>query len=758
MITMSTVGMNRGKLTLAALGKATRLPVEFLRDLGLHDHASGGIGITYYGMTGEDIAVKHLTAMEATNRNSLPAGFTPAAYGQWRLQHARRADFLILVENERSCWVLWYHHFPALGLQGAYVDTTLLPEHIEALGTIYIHQEPGGAGEKFVQVILAHLAALKFAGKVLVLRMPERIKDPANLHAAVPEEFKDRLELLLRMSTLVELSGAAGQNGEPEPLSWEPPLPLAVDYPTPPFPVDCLPSWLAEWVQAEAEATQTPPDLAAMLALAFCGAGLAKKYRVGIRDGWSEPTNLYTVTALPPGDRKSAVYSEAMAPVQAFEREQQAEMAARIAELACEHRLLETRLKIAEAKAAKVTTPDELKECTAEAKKLAAELAEHEVPDPLQVFCDDVTPEKLGELIARQGGRMLQASPEGTAFEIAKGRYSEKANFDVYLKGHAGDPLRADRVSRPGDKADQPALSVALAVQPDVIHGLADQATMRGRGFLARFLYSMPTSRVGARRIAPPPVLGSVSRQFHECMLTLWRLPGATDDSGRPAPHLLRFSPDADAAMRTFETWLEPLLAEGQALSYLAGWANKLAGAIARIAAILHVAEAIGNNVPWQRPVSVATVAAAIRLGRDYLLPHAQAAFGVMAADGRTEDARRVLLWVVREERAEFKRWELHKDLKSQGRFPRVEDLNEPLKLLADHGYVRLRPAPTRQGPGRPADPVYEVNPLWDRRVNRANRENASEEAIQRGDLPDSPDLPDEPERQAEAPWQEGEL
>jgi hypothetical protein len=38
-------------------------------------------------------------------------------------------------------------------------------------------------------------------------------------------------------------------------------VPLGSDYATPPFPIDCLPVWLAAWVQAKAEATQTPPDL-----------------------------------------------------------------------------------------------------------------------------------------------------------------------------------------------------------------------------------------------------------------------------------------------------------------------------------------------------------------------------------------------------------------------------------------------------------------------------------------------------------------
>src|SRR5262249_6873547 len=180
-------------------------------------------------------------------------------------------------------------------------------------------------------------------------------------------------------------------------------------------------------------------------------------------------SNLFVEVTLPPGERKSAVFADVLEPVQAFELEEIERMKPFIAEAASEHRMLETRLKAAENKAAKAEDAAEQDALKEEAKKLAKELAEHIVPDPPECYCDDVTPEKLGQLLARQGGRMFQASAEGTAFEIAKGRYSETANFDVYLKGHAGDPLRTGRVTRQSEALNHPALSCALAVQPDVI-------------------------------------------------------------------------------------------------------------------------------------------------------------------------------------------------------------------------------------------------------------------------------------------------
>jgi putative DNA primase/helicase len=116
------------------------------------------------------------------------------------------------------------------------------------------------------------------------------------------------------------------RDGE-ESQDWEEPAPLGARYPVPAFPVHLLPGWVEDWVSALAEATQTPPALAAALELGICGAALAKKARVRVREGWDEPTNLLVVVALAPGERKTAVFAESIAPVQEFERQEQARLA-----------------------------------------------------------------------------------------------------------------------------------------------------------------------------------------------------------------------------------------------------------------------------------------------------------------------------------------------------------------------------------------------------------------------------------------------
>jgi hypothetical protein len=499
---------------------------------------------------------------------------------------------------------------------------------------------------------------------------------------------------------------AEENNGEP----WPEPIPLGTDDDPVPFPVGLLPDWQARWVEAKAVETQTPPDLAAMLVLAVTGAALAKKFRVQIRDGWTEPTNIYSVVCLPPGERKSAVFSAALAPVFAFEQEECDRLGPIIAEKESARRVLEARLKDAEKAAAKEEDAVAGAQLQTRAEELACELEAFEVPPEPCLVVDDETPENLAKELARQDGRLLQASAEGAPFEIFKGRYSEKGapNIEVFLKGHAGDDLRVGRISRDRVICREPALSLALAVQPDVVRGLAEKASLMARGFLARILYSLPRSAVGSRRVAAPPVPPAVADEYARNSLTLWRIKGDKE----PLP--LRFSDEANDALQEFERWLEPQLAEGETLRHLAGWAQKAAGACARIAAGLHVAGAIPEGRTLPLYIEGGTVEAAIRLVKEYLLPHALLAFALLGADPRVDGAKRVLCHLARNSDVqEFTRAQVYGPLRAT--FGKPEDLDEPLKLLVGHCYLRMSTSERPAGKTGPNTSRYQVNPLWKR-------------------------------------------
>jgi hypothetical protein len=484
----------------------------------------------------------------------------------------------------------------------------------------------------------------------------------------------------------------------------------------PAFPSQLLPQELRCWVTDTAQALQVPADLPAMLALSICGAGVARRFRIEIRDGWQEPVNLFAVVALPPGERKSAAFADALAPVRDFESSEAQRLAPIIAEAATGRRQLEATLKALEAKIAKPTGKDNVAALREKARQLAREIATHTVPAHPQFMVDDITAEALAKVIAEQGGRMLQASAEGAPMEIAKGRYSEggKSNFEVYLKGHAGDDLRVNRTGRAPDIVENPALSVALAVQPDVLAGLSEQESMARRGFLARFLYSLPVSNVGRRAIGARPVSAVVRDGYRGLVMHLWRLEAEAEE-----PIVLTFSPAADQVLRHLEVWLEPQLAEGEELSFLAGWANKLAGACARIAGIFHL---ISSGNGWNQPIEAATVEAAVSLGRDYLLPHAKAAFRLLGADEKEEQARRVWQGVLRlvsesSESSECRghqvcvsRRAMHQAIRTRKQFNSAEEVDPAIDTLVDRYY--LRPLEQSGSPGRGnRSPEYLVSP-----------------------------------------------
>lgn len=51
-------------------------------------------------------------------------------------------------------------------------------------------------------------------------------------------------------------------------------------------------------------------------------------------------------------------------------------------------------------------------------------------------------------------------------FDSMEGQHDKGANFDVYLKGHAGDPIMVDRIGRKLNHILNPRLPMMLTIQP----------------------------------------------------------------------------------------------------------------------------------------------------------------------------------------------------------------------------------------------------------------------------------------------------
>jgi hypothetical protein len=465
----------------------------------------------------------------------------------------------------------------------------------------------------------------------------------------------------------------------------------------PDFPTHVLPDVLREWVEAESRATQTPADLAALLGLAACAVGIARRVVVEPRPGWREPVNLFAAVLLEPGNRKSAVFADAMRPLRELEAELIEAARPIVARAQSDRRQDESRLRKLE-KTAGEKHGDEAAQARDEAGNLAADLAEQAEPTLPRLLADDATAEELGMLLAEQGGRIASMSPEGGVFDLMAGLYSKSGipQFGVYLMGHSGDDLITDRVSRKSVRVERPALTCAYAMQPAVIEGLAENAAFRGRGLLARFLYAAPKSWIGRREIAPAPVSDATRAAYRLTVRALAEGEGET---------VLQLASDAAALLWEWETEIEAMLGDGGQLELMRDWGAKLAGATLRLAAVLHCVE----HGPAGR-IEGRTIAAAVVIAR-YLIPHAEAVLNMMLANEETaddDDARYVLRWIERHGRREFTKSEAQHHGKR--RFPKAEDIDPALAELARRGVVRPKPAEAT-GPGRPPSPSFEVNP-----------------------------------------------
>lgn len=482
---------------------------------------------------------------------------------------------------------------------------------------------------------------------------------------------------------------------------WSAPQPL--DPPRVPaeFPLDALPGWAGEYAAALAEFTQTPPDLAGACVLGVIAACAGGRTVVEARPGWREPTNLYLLPVLRPGSRKSAVIAAATRPLYAVEQDLVKSGRDGIAEALTVRDIAQKVAEKARATAA-AAIPEKRAAALSEAVSAAGQAEACTVPPVPRLIADDATPEAAVSLLCEQGGRLAVISAEGGVFDMMAGRYSKIPSLDLWLKGHAGDMLRIDRKGRPAEYIPHPALTLLLTVQPVVLAGIAKNGTFRGRGLLARFLYSIPASNIGHRRIGATAVPVDITEAYEQNVRKL-----VEDLAGWVDPAVLLLDGDAHELLLRTEREIEPRLGDDGDLGSgsLAEWGSKLAGAIVRIAGLLHVADDPGA---FRRPITAATLTAAIRIG-GYYAEHARAAFGLLGETG-SSDARYLLNHLARRVATTFTVRELLTDL-PRGRFGKVEDVAAAVTVLEDHGYVQRRPDPDRRGPGRKPSPSYDVHP-----------------------------------------------
>ena len=498
----------------------------------------------------------------------------------------------------------------------------------------------------------------------------------------------------LKISKSPNYVAPAVYNGKIDPI-WSEPIPFSASLKEL-FPVDALPAPIADYVRAVSESTQTPVDMVGTSVLTLSAVCIQGKYVIMGKPDWIEQLSMFANIIAYSSERKSAVLHAAAKPLDNYEIQFNIRNAAHVESSKMRKRILERRQKAIEDKVAKGNAEVE------ELEQIAQEIADFQEEKPLHLYVDDITTEKLVSVMASNNGRAALISSEGGIFDTLAGIYTKNVNIDVMLKGYSGDTIRVDRIGRESESIMNPALTILLMTQPKVISDVLSNATFRGRGLTARFLYCLPVSSVGSRNFQSTPVPDEIYQRYEKKMVNMLQ------EEYPPKAEVIKLSDEALKLLTDFANGIEPKLKTEYA--EIADWVGKLVGNTLRIAGVLCRAEImrapefLTENEPLV--VSGKTMNNAIKLGR-YYLSHALAVYDVIPEASMHKQANRILKMIKEKKLSEFDRRIAMRNCRV---FKTVAEIQPVLDFLDDYGYIVRQPEKTSSN-GRPPLPKYTVNP-----------------------------------------------
>ena len=496
---------------------------------------------------------------------------------------------------------------------------------------------------------------------------------------------------------------------------WETPLAFS-SHELPELDTAKLPPFMGRYVDGMAEALQVPKELVFGMCLACISTASQWRYCVQIRGSWSEPLNVYVLCPLEPGNRKSAAVAAVSSPLRFWEARQREALEPVIKSVVSQRNTLEKAISYKRDKAAKADD--------AERQALQAEIEEMEqslpkIPRVPRLLADNITPEALAALMAEMKECISILTAEGGIFDILAGMYTKTPNLDLFLKAHTGnEAFRVDRKLAPPIILENPLLTLGISPQPVTLSKRSASEIFRARGLDARFLYFLPKSILGQRKIEPEEIDPAVKEEWRNFLLSLLPAEWSEEPEDKKPLCLDQAAYEEHAAFRAA---VEKELAEGGEFSSMTDWGSKLPGAVARIAGLFHLATVATpeeRNIaiqtgescdPAKYQITAETMRQAIYVG-SFLTEHAKAAYALMGTDETLEGAKKVLSWLRRTASTTFTTqacWQA-----TRGTFHHMEPLREALRELEERYFIREIPGTASATAGRKAAPSYMVNPL----------------------------------------------
>ncbi len=492
--------------------------------------------------------------------------------------------------------------------------------------------------------------------------------------------------------------------------------------------------WLRDFLVRVAELQQVDPAFPALLALGIVAGAAGKHWELRLAGtGWREPIALWTICAMESGTGKSPVFRPLVKPLREWElkiseqedrgiADWEAERDLAMAQLARASRPTKKQLEDAEDNPIR---REELQDALITARRRIADL-DRERPQSRGLMASSLTTAALVAFLASHQQRCLIVDPEGGVFNHAfAGRSNVERDIDPWLKGYSSETIKQERVG--GDRhrgntvrfVADPVLSMALSTQIDALDLFRDQYA-ESRGFLARFItatfdYDLPTLAIVEGEM-PAELQARWGARIHALLDRV--IPE------KPAEILL-CEQGADLFKDWMQRWLDvgradPVADKADVCGYGSAIGAKIRSNVLRIIALLHILE--DPDAATARRPSVAVVRAVLDVWAPFIVASTRRTMMLIRDDPDLRSAMAVLTQIARHGYREFSRSELQRKMKGSHGISRTDDLNRPLALLVDAGWVQPLGKPSYRGTTTvPAAARYVVHPEFTRHYEAAS-------------------------------------
>lgn len=521
-------------------------------------------------------------------------------------------------------------------------------------------------------------------GEETVIDFPAEICYEGQSRELTMEEYREQRELFRLAQAKTD--------------GFKPLRPLEENTILPAFPMWYLPLELFEYCKTLSESMEMSADLAGTAMLGTLAALLQGRYGISPEPGWDEPLCLFVLGVARPGEGKSHLMKAVTAPLFEYQTRLFREYADKAISVEVQLDLCRSAYE-ALRKECSGLKGDKQAARRVELEEKLREIKALEKAAPPRLVTNDVTSQKLAGLLQENKGRISIISAEGAVFSNIAGLYDSQPNFTNYLQAYSGDTIIVDRVGRPGEFINDPRLTINLMVQPDVLDKVVNNKILMERGLPARFLFSLPESKLGKRKIEGAPKLDEAAKeQYNRLLEELIAL------SEEDVYEVLTLDEDASERFKNFRKAVDDRI-NGD-LANLREWTSKLPGQVLRLAGLMHVAE--HRREAAKTPVDYTIMGDACNLAWSYYIDHARHAHQIMGDDKNMKTASRLLKVLDQAGWDAFTASEAARSL-SGFNFTKGADAEVFLNILVDYGYLKSEKTQS----GRRYFYKYYFNPEW---------------------------------------------